>query len=84
MKKGRLGQLDPFIGEERLLRVGGRIKQYPVEFDIKHPVILPKESTAVKHLVRWHHQLIEHERRTSTIGELRDNGYWVVGIKSLV
>ena len=55
-----------------------------LEFDIKHPIILPKKSTAVMHLVRWHHQLIEHEGRTSTINELRDNGYWVVGINSLV
>ena len=83
-KKSRLGQLDPFTGEDGLLRVGGRMSLSHLEFDIKHPIILPKKSTAVTHLVRWHHQLIEHEGRTSTINELRDNGYWVVGINSLV
>ena len=83
-KKGRFGQLDPFIAEDGLLRVGGRMLLSHIGFDVKHPIILPKESTAVRHLVRWHHHLIEHEGRTSTINEMRDNGYWVLGINSLV
>ena len=51
-KRGRLGQLDHFIGEDGLLRVGGRMLQSHLEFDVKHPIILPKKSTAVEHLVR--------------------------------
>ena len=45
VKKGRLRQLDPFIGEDGLFRVGGRVEQSHLEFDIKHPVILPKHSS---------------------------------------
>ena len=84
LRKGMLGQLDPFLDKEGVLRVGGRMEKSCVSFEVKHPAILPKRSTAVRHLVRWHHQLVEHEGRTSTINELRDNGYWVMGCNTLV
>ena len=82
--KGRLASLNPFIDEDRILRVGGRLTMSQSDFSIKHPIILPKKSTAVKHLVRWHHQLVEHEGRTATLHELRDNGYWIVGGNNLI
>ena len=84
LRRGKLSQLNPFLDKDGILRVGGRMEKSSEDFEVKHPVILPKKSTAVKHLVRWHHQLIEHEGRTSTINELRDHGFWVIGCNSLV
>ena len=79
-----LDHLNPFVDEDGILRVGGRLTKSQGDVNTKHPVILPKKSTAVRHLARWHHQLIEHEGRTSTIHELKENGYWVIGCNSLV
>ena len=37
-------RLDPFLDEYGILRVGGRIEQADLPYEIKHPVILPKRS----------------------------------------
>ena len=84
LPKGRLASLNPFIDKDGVLRVGGRLTMSQSMFSIKHPIILPKHSTAVKHLVMWHHQLVEHEGRTTTLHELRDNGYWIIGGNNLI
>ena len=82
--KGRLASLDPFVDKDGILRVGGRLTMSPNEWSTRHPIILPRKSTAVKLLVRWHHQLVEHEGRTATLHELRDNGFWVIGANNLI
>ena len=48
LPKGRLASLDPFIDEDGVLRVGGRLAKSHSDFSIKHPIILPKKSTAIK------------------------------------
>jgi len=35
-------KLDPFIHTDGLLRVGGRLQRSSMEFNLKHPIILPK------------------------------------------
>jgi len=40
--KSQLAQLKPFIDEEGLIRVGGRIRHAPLlSFGVKHPILLP-------------------------------------------
>ena len=36
-------KLKPFLDEEDLLRVGGRISQAPISMEAKNPIILPKQ-----------------------------------------
>ncbi|XP_032225977.2 uncharacterized protein LOC116608996 [Nematostella vectensis] len=36
-------KLDPFIDDEGLLRVGGRLRNAEEEYQLKHPLILPKD-----------------------------------------
>ena len=43
-------RLDPVLDDNGILRVGGRIQQADVPYDVKHPIILPKKSH-VTHLV---------------------------------
>ena len=43
-KTSSLYRLDPFIDEEGLLRVGGRIRRASVPQCVKHPVIIPRKS----------------------------------------
>ena len=38
----------------------------------------------VKRIVEWYHKKIEHLGRTSTINELRQNGFWIINCNALV
>ena len=40
-KQSSLFKLDPFVDEQGLMRVGGRLESSTVPYDVKHPIILP-------------------------------------------
>ena len=82
--KTRLSALDPFLDEEGILRVGGRMRKSGNPDVVKHPVILPEKAIATRCLVRHHHQKAHHSGRTTTIGEIRQSGFWVVNLNSCV
>ena len=81
-------KLDPYIDGEGLIRVGGRLKNCLTEPNTKHPIVIPKKSTAASLLIRRAHEAVAHCGRCSTLNKLRDQGFWVVGahtsVKSLI
>ena len=85
LKSSTIIRLDPFLDEDGLLRVGGRLhKQMVIDVKVKHPIILPKKDTTVKRIIEWHHADIQHLGRTGTLCELRSRGYWLVNGNSQV
>lgn len=83
-KTSSLYRLDPFLDENGVLRVGGRIKRAMMSFDVKHPIILPNKNHVTKLIVRHHHERISHQGRGMTLNDLRSHGYWIVGGSSVV
>jgi hypothetical protein len=79
-----LNELDPFIDEEGVLRVGGRLRRSQLRKELKHPIILPKEHHITKLLIQHFHQRVEHQGRGMTINEIRSNGFWILGCRSVV
>ena len=77
-KVGNLWKLNPFLDEEGILRVGGRLCHAEETETFRFPIILPKKAIYSKRLIEWQHKRIEHRGKHSTIGELREKGYWVV------
>ena len=77
-------KLDPFIDEKGFLRVGGRVRASSLPFHVKHPLLLPKNHYVSRAILYHFHQRAAHQGRGITIGELRDNGYWVVGATKAV
>ncbi|KAI9549190.1 hypothetical protein GHT06_006839 [Daphnia sinensis] len=62
--------LSPFLDEEGILRVGGRLNYAPLSFDIKHPKILPHDHPLTRLIVMREHDLLFHpspERLLSSI-----------------
>ena len=47
-KEGQLWRLSPFLDEEGLLRVGGRLIHAEESKDFRFPVIIPKHTTSTK------------------------------------
>lgn len=49
-KDRKLCKLSPFLDEDGILRVGGRLKHATLHPFVKHPALLPKNSHTVYHL----------------------------------
>ena len=84
MKKSSfLRNLNPFIDEKGILRVGGRLSESETEqFNIVHPVIIPKKSDVTTMVVRECHETVNHGGRGFTLNEVRRRGYWIINCNS--
>ena len=77
-------KLDPFIDDEGILRVGGRIKRSAVASEMQHPVLLPKFCRIAELVARWCHEQVAHAGRGMTMNQIRSSGFWVTRCNSLV
>ncbi|TKS64954.1 hypothetical protein D9C73_027746 [Collichthys lucidus] len=77
-------KLDPFIDENGLIRVGGRIRRADLGDQEKHPLILPAGHHVTTLLVRHYHDKVAHQGRHFTEGALRTAGVWIVGGRKLI
>lgn len=75
--------LNPFLDEDRLLRVGGRLHNSTLSFTAKHPIILPKEHHFTRILIRQVHLNTLHGGPELVITTLRHT-YWVINMRSVV
>ena len=53
-------KLDPFIDDEGILRVEGRIKRSAVASEMHHSVLLPKSCRIAELVVRWCYEQVAH------------------------
>ena len=83
-RKGRFYKLDPFIDANGILRVGGRLRRSSMPFDVKHPIILPRNSHVTNLIIQHYHEKIAHQGRGFTINEIRSNGFWIIGVSKAV
>ncbi|XP_071941047.1 uncharacterized protein [Antedon mediterranea] len=72
-------KLDPVFDEkEGVYRVGGRIKNAPLSYDIRHPYLLPKGSHISLLIVRDRHRHSLHGGHLQTASEVRKK-FWIIG-----
>ena len=74
----KISQLDPFLDEDGVLSVGGRLCKSYLNVDCKHLVLLPKEERVTLLIMQWCHSKCAHGGRRLTLNELRSCGYWVI------
>ncbi|KAK3751574.1 hypothetical protein QZH41_007536 [Actinostola sp. cb2023] len=70
-KTSSIYKLDPFIDQDGLVRVGGRIGNADVPEEVRHPVILPRKCHVTTLLIRSLHKKVNHMGRSTTHNELR-------------
>ena len=75
-------ELNPRI-ENGLLRAGGRIGRAPLQYELKHPVILPYKHHVTDLIIRDHHQRMGHLGQESVLSSLRRK-YWILKWRSAV
>ena len=83
-KTSPLYKLDPYIDDNDLIRVGGRLRRGTFDANLKYPVILPKNSHVTNLIIRHFHQKVHHQGRTITLNEIRAHGFWIVSGSTLV
>ncbi|XP_044760883.1 uncharacterized protein LOC123318338 [Coccinella septempunctata] len=71
----RMLSLSPFLDENGILRVGGRIQKSKVSYDRKHPALLDINHNFTKLLFSYHHIKLMHCGPQLLLSDLR-NEFW--------
>ncbi|XP_006813011.1 uncharacterized protein LOC102802808 [Saccoglossus kowalevskii] len=74
-------KLDPFIGTDGLLRVGGSLRFAEIPDESKRPILLPKDSIILEIIIRQIHKQGQHFGHSYILSQLREK-YWIVNTKS--
>ncbi|KAK0147343.1 hypothetical protein N1851_013244 [Merluccius polli] len=83
-KANKLHRLSPFLDDQGVLRVGGRLTHAALHPQVKHPAVLPKDSHVSNLLVKHYHERVYHQGRGMTMNALRSNGIWILGCSKAV
>lgn len=73
--------LSPFVGEDNIIRVGGRVRKSEFSYDIKHPVLLPFKHK-VSFLIVKHVHETGHYGVATTAAKVRKN-YWILRVHDI-
>jgi len=76
-------RLRPFLDSFGLIRVGGRLSQSNESYDLKHPILLPKDHRLVTLLIDHYHVVFAHTGISSLVNFL-SNRFWILSVKQLV
>ncbi|XP_058816493.1 uncharacterized protein LOC131679770 [Topomyia yanbarensis] len=76
-RQSTLFQLKPFLDERGLLRVGGRIEQSNLQYDTKHPLLLPRNSI-LTFLVLHRDHIMHHHCGPQTLLAASRSRFWII------
>ncbi|XP_033254138.1 uncharacterized protein LOC117193495 [Drosophila miranda] len=82
-QKSKLIHYTPFVDDQGILRVGGRIGNSMTTYDAKHPILLPKESPVAVLIARHQHVTSLHAGVEFMFHTLRQK-YWILGARNIV
>ena len=83
-KSSKLYKLDPFLDSDGLLRVSGRLGKSRLSHSEAYPLVLPKQSNISEAIIRWCHENFAHGGRGITLNNLRQNGFWILSVNTVV
>ena len=76
--------LSPYLDENGILRVGGRLHRAAVTLEEKHPILISGHQHVAKLIVQHCHEKVGHQGRHFTEGAIRAAGYWITGMKRII
>lgn len=80
--KDKLLKLNPFIDNEGIIRVGGRLSNSHYDYNTKHPILLDASHHITKILVTHYHKILLHAGPQLLLSSLRHK-YWIVNGRNL-
>ncbi|XP_059225785.1 uncharacterized protein LOC131997922 [Stomoxys calcitrans] len=79
----KLYSLAPIIDEFGLIRVGGRLQNSTLDFDARHPIILPKKHPFTASMVMHFHHKLLHAGAQCLLAAIRQQ-FWPIGGRKLI
>ncbi|KAJ8946634.1 hypothetical protein NQ317_003844 [Molorchus minor] len=67
----KLSSLNPFIDDEGIIRVGGRIVNSDVSVDQKHPIVLPNKHPLTRLIIAHEHEKYFHLGPQATLASIK-------------
>ena len=78
-KKSKLLPLSPWLDEDELLRIGGRLQFAEcLPFSTRHPVVLPRKEWVTKLIVKAYHEAGNHMCGTNHTLASLSSRYWII------
>jgi len=74
--KSRFANLNPFLDDDDLIRVGGRLQMSSLTFSQKHPILLPNRHRLTDNIIRGIHETHHHAGIQTTLYLLRQK-FWL-------
>ena len=81
--KSAIYKLDPFMDKNGVLRVGGRLRNSSLNYETKHPMLLPKKGHITDLVIRDQHNNLKHSGRSHVLSAVRER-FWVINGNSAV
>ncbi|XP_052901615.1 uncharacterized protein LOC128309298 [Anopheles moucheti] len=82
-KQSPLRRLNPFLDEQGILRVGGRLKLSQLPYQSQHPIVLPKNHKFGELIAAYHHEKLMHGGGRLLLSQIRET-YWPLDGRHLV
>nr|CAH7733895.1 unnamed protein product [Callosobruchus chinensis] len=79
-RKSSLLCLNPFIDNDGVIRVGGRLSNSAYSYDKQHPMLLPKAHRFVDLLFKYEHNRLLHAGPTQLLSSVRER-FWPISGK---
>jgi len=76
-------RLDPYLDNDGVLRVGGRIRHSTLNYDARHPILLPKEGHLVR-LIISHYHIVYLHIGPRTLQSLLQRKYWILSARRAI
>ena len=77
-KESPIYGLDPFLSDNVVLSVGGRLRNSSLNRNLMHPILLPWRSVITSRIIEWCHNKSDHSGRNITLNEIRCHGFWMI------
>ena len=80
LKSSPLYKLNPIV-VDGVMRVGGRLDRAYLDFDVKHPIVLPGDHHLTDLIIQdVHFRIVGHLGVDATLNQIRKN-YWIINAK---
>ncbi|XP_071036455.1 uncharacterized protein [Parasteatoda tepidariorum] len=71
--------LSPFLDSDKVLRIGGRLKNSNLSLSAKHPILLPRSHHVLKLLIEYYHKLSLHSGISVVLSLIRQKFWFPAG-----
>nr|XP_018906843.1 PREDICTED: uncharacterized protein LOC109036879 [Bemisia tabaci] len=75
--------LNPFLDPQGILRVGGRLSHSTLDYDTKHPVILPSKGHFTELIIR-HFHLMHLHAGPKLLQSIISHHFWIISARNII